>query len=121
MKYLIIAAALICAGIANADELAFSGNMQLQTGSSSMVLSNPTTKEMARISPNGEVQFDWPTVEECAKNEKLCSGTVSGYAKLILAAKNGTWKPLHAEKKPRCIEVDPLADDAGNPSKVVCK
>lgn len=131
IRSVVLIGALVWAGIASAEELdlfshtvgtpqtlTFGKNFVI-TNSPSWTLLKSVTKEMARILPSGEVQVDWPTVEECAENKKLCGGTVSDYAKLILAAKNGTWKPLHAEK--RCIEVDPLADDAGRPSKMVCR
>jgi hypothetical protein len=53
--------------------------------------SNIPSKIMATVSEDGEVFINWVIAEKEAQNKDspLCA-----YAKLIIAVRDGTWKPL---------------------------
>lgn len=127
MKYLIIAAAILTAAMFASSAFA-EGKLSTWTttgiaGTSATTSVVVTGRTIAMVKAGGDVEIDWPVTEACVNQPKSCGGDmIITYARIMIAIRNGTWKPMHAEKeKPRCIEVDPLADDAGLPSKVMCK
>lgn len=97
----------------------------------------PPYVTMVEEAPDGTITINWPVAERCVADPRTCSSMTRSLANVLLAVRNGTWKPPFTETETwqlrlspvdqdcsspkRRIEVDPLADDAGRPSKVICR
>ncbi len=49
---------------------------------------------IARINESGGVQIDWNLVKMIADSRVPIDGTLQGYARILLAARDGTWEPI---------------------------
>src|SRR5580704_16876224 len=55
---------------------------------------------MAAISRDGEVTINWVQVEKTAADEKSDPAGNRAYARLMLAIRDGTWKPVAGAPEP---------------------
>lgn len=68
------------------------------------------------------VLIDWKLVDQCVADQSSCTSMSLFIARALVSVRDRTWKPvIEKPARGRCIEVDALAADAGNPSKAICR
>lgn len=99
MRLTIIALALLISSAAFAQDLEYktiplpSNNWSLRAD-----LTISSHGPFAVISADGQVTIDWDLAEKTAANPEKTDFRTLAFARLILAVRNGTWKPMGDKK-----------------------